>query len=142
MFKIIILLSTYFLVEMSSYITTADNVRLEDIQSNINPGNETLLNLVESLEEQGIQLSDEAQSSFKLFSKSLEHRRLRRIFQLKITQYCAGEESLQDIRQSNHEWKIKQDNRRQKGEAALKLMENKDVSNLQLPEEQGGDSQI
>ena len=114
---------------MSSYITTADNVRLEDIRSNVNPGNEALLSLIESLEEQGVQLSDEARSSFKVFSKSLEHRRLRRIFQLKVTQYSAGEDSLQDMRQSNHDWKIKQDSRRKRGEPEFKIHENKDVSN-------------
>ena len=106
MFNIIILLSTHLLVKMSSYITTADNVRLEDIRSNVNPGNEALLSLIESLEEQGVQLSDEARSSFKVFSKSLEHRRLRRIFQLKVTQYSAGEDSLQDMRQTNHDLKV------------------------------------
>ena len=110
MIKLIILLSTYSLVTMSSsFYNSVNMIHLQDIRSNVSPGNEALLSLIESLDEHGVKLTDEAKSSYKLFSKSLEHRRLRKIFQLKISGYFAGEESLQDMRQSNHDWKLKQE---------------------------------
>ena len=104
-------------------------VRLQDIRSNVSPRNEALLSLIESLDENGVRLTDEARWSYKLFSKSLEHRRLRKIFQLKITGYSAGEDSLQDVRQSNYDWKLKQDSRRRRGEPEFKLHANKETSN-------------
>ena len=114
---------------MSAYHNTTDMVRLEDIRSNVSPGNEALLSLIESLDEHGVQLTDEAKSSYKLFSKSLEHRRLRKIFQLKITNYSAGMITLQEVRQSNFDWKIKCDSRRKKGEPEFKITAPKDTSN-------------
>ena len=111
---------------MSSYSTSQD-VRIEELTSNVNPSQEALLNLIENLEEQGATLSDEAKTSFKLFSKSLESRRLKRIFQTKLTQYSAGEQSLQDIRMSNFDFKNKEDvKRKRRGEHPFKLHENRD----------------
>ena len=78
------------LITMSSLYNTTNMVRLQDIRSNVSPGNEALLNLIESLDENGIRLTDKARASYKVFSKSLEYRRLRKIFQLKITGYSAG----------------------------------------------------
>ena len=111
---------------MSSYDASQD-VRIEELTSNVNPGQEVILNLIENIEEQGIAISDEAKRSFKIFSKSLETRRLKRIFQTRLAQYQAGEQSLQDIRMSNRDFKNKEDQkRRRRGEPPLKLLENKD----------------
>ena len=74
-------------------------------------------------------MSEEARSSYRLFSKSLEHRRLRKIFQLKITNYSAGMLTLQDIRQSNFDWKLRMDSRRRRNEPEFKLNAPKDISN-------------
>ena len=113
---------------MSSYVS--QDVRLDEVESNINPSQEALLNIIQELEDNGTTLSEEAKSSFKIFEKSLEHRRLKKIFQTKLVQYCAGEETLQSVRQSNHDWKIKEDmKRRRRNEPLFKLNENTDKSN-------------
>ena len=77
---------------MSSFVS--QDVRLDEVESNITPGNEALLNIIQQLEDNGTTLSEEAKSSFQLFEKSLEHRRLKKIFQIKLVQYSAGEDTL------------------------------------------------
>ena len=113
---------------MSSYVS--QDVRLDEVESNITPGNEALLNIIQQLEDNGTILSEEAKSSFQLFEKSLEHRRLKKIFQIKLVQYSAGEDTLQSVRQGNHDWKLKEDiKRKRRGEQFLKLNENTDKTN-------------
>ena len=113
---------------MSSYI---QDVRLEEVDCNINPSQEALLNIIQELEDSHLTLSDESKKSFKDFEKSLEHRRLKKILQTKLAQYNASEETLQQIRESNYEWKKKEDakRRRRNDPTVFKIQDNKDESN-------------
>ena len=113
---------------MSSYSSNSD-IRLEELTSNINPSQEVILNLIENIEESGTAISEDAKRNFKTFSKSLETRRLKRIFNARIAKYQAGEFSLQDIRMENRDYKSKEDQkRRRRNEHPLKLMENRDTT--------------
>ena len=116
---------------MSSYSNSKD-VRLDEIESNVNPSSEAVLAIIQELEENGstINLTEESRKSFKAFEKSLEYRRLRKIFMLKLGQYSAGELTLQAVRQSNQDFKAKENARRQlAGNPHLyKIQENKDTS--------------
>ena len=87
-------------------------IRLEDIKTNVSAHNEALLTLLESLETTGHDLTEDAKQSYKLFSKSLEHRRLKKIVNLKISNYSAGTKTIQDIRQSNVDWRDQMNARR------------------------------
>ena len=114
---------------MSAYHTDPSMVRLDDIRTNVSAGNEALLTLIESLETTGHDLTEDAKLSYRLFSKSLEHRRLKKIVNLKISNYSAGTLTLQDIRQSNFDWKDRMNARRRGNEPEYKINAPKDVSN-------------
>ena len=114
---------------MSSYSNSRD-VRLDEIESNVNPSSEAVLAIIQQLEENGSHINEETRQSFKAFEKSLEHRRLRKIFMLKLGQYSAGELTLQDVRQSNQEFRVKENARRSfaGNPNQYKVLENKDTS--------------
>ena len=88
------------------------------------------MNIIQELEDSQITLSDESKKSFKDFEKSLEQRRFKKILQTKLAQYNAGEETLQQVRESNFEWKKKEDakRRRRNDTTIFKIQDNKDES--------------
>ena len=113
---------------MSSYNKSRD-VRLEEIDSNVSPSSEAIVAIIQQLEASNT-LSEDSKDVFKLFEKSLESRRLKKLFKLKLGGYSAGELTLQDIRQNNQEYRCKENARRKHAgiTEVYKLNENKDVS--------------
>ena len=110
-----------------SYSNSKD-IKLEDIESNISPSAEALLALIQHVDLSAA--SAESKAAFQVFEKSLENKRLKKILQTKLLQYSAGENTLQEIRQSNQDFKNKENARR--GWVGImeqyKVPENKDES--------------
>ena len=112
-----------------SYSNSKD-IRLEDIESNISPSAEALLALIQHVDLSAAPVSVESKAAFQVFEKSLEHKRLRKILLTKLLQYSAGESTLQDIRQSNQDFRVKENARRRRVGIMeqYKVHENKDTS--------------
>ena len=115
---------------MSSYPSNSKDVRLEELESNVNPGSEAVLAIIQELDLSQIKLTEESRAAFKTFEKSLEYRRLRKIFMYKLATYSAGEQKLEDVRQSNTTFKAKETARRKVAgdNTPYKIQENKDTT--------------